>query len=195
MARKTEERKAALKEKLTDIAEAQIAREGAASLRARDLARKAECSVGQIYNVFPDMTALAMAVNGRTFRRIGERVAGSVDKGQPPIEQLIALAGAYLAFATQERNLWRALFDLEATQTEVPQWYLAALEQLFAHIAVPVAALFPELDKVETARMTRALFSSVHGIVLLGLERRISAVPEPEIARTIEIMLRRLGNE
>ena len=37
--------------------------------------------------------------------------------------------------------------------------------------------------------MTRALFSSVHGIVLLGLERRISGVPPEKLERMIELVL------
>ena len=193
MAGRSEARKAALKERLTDLAETRIAAEGAGALRARDLAKAAECSVGQIYNVFPDMNALVMEVNGRTFRRIHARVGASVDKGQPPVDQLIALSRAYLAFAAEERSLWRALFDLETTEDQAPEWYLRALEELFAHIAVPVAALFPELGREDVGRMTRALFSSIHGIVLLGLERRISAVPEAEIARMIELVLRRMG--
>ena len=71
MSEKIEARKAALKKNLTDLAEAQIAAQGFASLRARDLAKEAGCSVGAIYNVFDDLTALTLEVNGRTFLRLG----------------------------------------------------------------------------------------------------------------------------
>jgi hypothetical protein len=41
--------------------------------------------------------------------------------------------------------------------------------------------------------MVRALFSSVHGIVLLGLERRISGVPRPQIEHMIAQVLSQIG--
>ena len=43
--------------------------------------------------------------------------------------------------------------------------------------------------------MTRALFSSVHGMVLLGLERRISAVPLDRIEDMIAVVLRNVTSE
>ena len=60
-----------LRLRLIDLAEAQIAASGAASLKARDLAAQAGCAVGAIYNVVDDMTALVMQVNVRTFARLG----------------------------------------------------------------------------------------------------------------------------
>lgn len=196
MASKREERKIALKKKLTDAAEERIARDGAASLRARDLAKDAGCAVGAIYNVFDDMNALVMEVNGRTFKRIGTRVSEAVDKSQPPVDQLIALSLAYLRFARDHTLLWRALFDLEmTTQSDVPEWYLNALKDLFAHIAVPVSMVFPDLGREDVGLMTRALFSSVHGIILLGLEERISGVPVEQVEDMIHKVLTQIGNK
>ena len=55
--------------------------------------------------------------------------------------------------------------------------------------------LFPDLDRAEMDLMTRALFSSVHGIVTLGLENRISGVPPEQIERMIAQVLSRIGNK
>ncbi|MEL6549388.1 MAG: TetR/AcrR family transcriptional regulator [Pseudomonadota bacterium] len=191
MARDTTEKREALRTRLIDIAERRIAEGGLASLKARDLAQEAPCSVGAIYTVFGDLKAIALAVNGRTFKRIGETVgAASHQKGLPPEETLVALSTAYLHFATENPALWRALFDIELTeQDEVPDWYLAELKQLFGFIAAPLAQVYPEYSEADIALMTRALFSSVHGIVLLGLERRISGVPLEELERMIELVL------
>jgi hypothetical protein len=41
--------------------------------------------------------------------------------------------------------------------------------------------------------MVRALFSSVHGMVLLGLQNRISGVPRANIEAMIEAVLLRLA--
>ncbi|MEM6386493.1 MAG: TetR/AcrR family transcriptional regulator [Pseudomonadota bacterium] len=193
MARDTKKRRAELRERLIDIAEAQIREEGSASLRVRALAEKAGCAVGAIYNVFSEMPGLQLAVNGRTFARLGQRVTTAVSSRAeaPPVERLIVMAEAYLKFAADDPNLWRALFEVEMTaDSEVPDWYLKDLSQLFAIIAGPLSELDPSAGPDEIDLRTRALFSSVHGIVFLGLERRISGVPMHRMEAMIEYLLR-----
>lgn len=193
MASKAEDRRNALRDTLIDIAHAQIAAEGAASLKARPLAQGAGCSVGAIYNVFDDLQDIVIAVNGRTFASLGEHVAAALEgkADLPPTDRLIAMSYAYLDYASHHPNLWRALFDVRmSTDMEVPGWYLAELARLFGYIDGPVRESFPDLAEADVGLMTRALFSSVHGIVLLGLENRISGVPRDEIRRMIALVLR-----
>lgn len=189
-------RKAALREKLVDLAEARIASGGLRALKARDLATEAGCAVGAIYTHFDDLDALALEVNGRTFARLGAAVAEAVaDPKGDPHARLIAMSQAYLHFASQQPNLWRALFSISVTSDgPVPHWYMDALGNLLSLIAEPVADLFPDSDAKDLDLMVRALFSSVHGIVLLGLERRISAVPFDHVERMIAQLLGQVGN-
>ncbi|MEM1234270.1 MAG: TetR/AcrR family transcriptional regulator [Pseudomonadota bacterium] len=196
MARDTAQKREALRTRLLDIAEARIADGGLDVLKARDLAAEAPCSVGAIYNVFGDLKDIALAVNGRTFQRIGQSVGAAVhERNLPPKETLIALSHAYLHFATENPRLWRALFDLELTEdANVPDWYLAELRQLFTYIAAPLREVFPSYSDTDIELMTRALFSSVHGIVLLGLERRISGVPPEKLERMIELVLSNIAD-
>ena len=196
MPAKTDARRAALRDSLTDLAEAQIREGGLASLRARSLAAAAGCSVGAIYTVFDDLTALVLAVNGRTFRRLGAAVSAAVAAAQDadPQDRLIAMSLAYLDFASENTALWRALFDVEmSTEAPVPAWYMDALGGLFSHIASPLSELHPDMDEQALDLLTRALFSSVHGMVLLGLERRISAVPRDRLEQMIAQVLVRLS--
>ncbi|MBL4918921.1 TetR/AcrR family transcriptional regulator [Szabonella alba] len=189
---KTDQRREELRERLIGIAEARIAAQGLASVKVRDLAREAGCAVGAIYNVFTDLNGLVMAVNGRTFRKLGSHVSETVaerpqDRAQ---DQLITMSLAYLHFAQGNHNLWRALFDLDmSTDMDVPQWYLAELGALFALIAAPIARIFPDWPGDRVDLMTRTLFSSVHGIVLLGLQKRISGVPLDRIEAMIAALL------
>lgn len=198
MAGKVEQRKAKLRETLIDVAEAQIVAGGLASLKARPVAEAAGCSLGAIYNIFDDLDALVMAVNGRTFRKLGAFVSAEVAAAGPLDEnaQLIALARGYLQFAVSNTELWRALFDLEmSADGPVPDWYLQELGAVFALIAAPLARLFPDMARGELDLMVRALFSSVHGIVLLGLERRISAVPQDQIEMMLGQILGQIGQD
>ena len=198
MAGKVAARKAALREKLIDLAEAQIADDGLASLRARDLAKEAGCAVGAIYTHFDDLHALTLEVNGRTFIRLGKVVGAAVKEaaGQPPNERLIAMAHAYLGFAADHPKLWRALFDVQMrSDGPVPEWYGKAMLDLFKYISDPLAEIFPDFDARELDLMTRTLFSSVHGITLLGLENRISGVPGEQLRTMIRLLLEQVGQK
>lgn len=196
MVSKADKRKAELHEKLIVAAEQRIEASGLASVRARDLAAEVGCSVGAIYNVFADLNALILAVNGRTFHKLGKTISASLEgtEALPPVDRLIRMSIAYQAFADDNALLWRALFDIDMTDGTVPDWYAKELDLLFANIAKPVAELFPELEGRELDLMVRALFSSVHGIVLLGLQNRISGVSRRNVERMIEQILRRIGN-
>jgi AcrR family transcriptional regulator len=198
MSEKSERRKQMLHERLVAAAHERIERNGFRALRTRDLARDAGCSLGAIYNVFDDLNAIVMAVNGRTFHRLGEVVAHSVAdaQGKTPNQRLVLMSNAYLHFASEHNNLWRALFDLQMSlDGPVPEWYVQALAGLFAHISAPLSEVFPQLDVDGLDLMTRTLFSSVHGIVLLGLERRISGVPVERIEEMIAQLLFQIGNK
>ncbi len=198
MAGKVQERQAKLRERLIDAGEAQVIAGGLASMKARDLADKAGCSLGAIYNVFDDLRALTMAINARTFRRMGVVVAASQEgtAALQPNARLILMSHAYLHFAAENANLWHALFDLKTSvENDVPGWYLEELAHLFTFIAAPLSELFPEKDAAELDLMTRALFSAVHGIVLLGLENRISGVPISKVEEMLKQVLCQIGNK
>ena len=198
MARDTDKRREELRDKLVSIAEAHVSKSGLASLRARTLAAEAGCAVGAIYNVFDDMTGLILAVNGRTFRRLGAFVADvvSAKNDTTPTDRMVTIGIAYLKFASDNPNLWRALFDVEMTSDrDVPAWYLDELRHLFSIIATPLSEVYPEADAAEIDLITRTLFSSVHGIVLLGLEKRISGVPLDRIEAMIEHIVRKVSSE
>ncbi|WP_108815396.1 TetR/AcrR family transcriptional regulator [Loktanella sp. Alg231-35] len=194
MARKTETRRKELRENLIAIAERRIAADGLGALRARDLAAEAGCAVGAIYNVFGDLTDLALAVNARTFHTLGADVAAALALApEDPVEQLVVMAQAYHHYAAANHLSWRALFDVERAPGEAaPEWYLQEMGQLFAYISDPLAVIFPDRDSAEIALLTRALFSSVHGIVLLGLDEASAGVPSDDIDRMIALVLRQI---
>lgn len=195
MATRTEARHEQLRTTLTDIAERWIAEDGLERIKARPLASEAGCAVGAIYTVFPDMTALVMAVNGRTFQRLGAFVSDAVAK-EPgdAAHRMVVMAHAYLKFAAANTAAWRTLFDLEmSTDQAVPTWYLEELGKLFALIAAPLRDIHPEAAPADIDLMTRTLFSSVHGIVLLGLEKRISGVPMAAMEQMISLLIQNLA--
>ena len=192
-------RREALRDRLIDIAERRIAANGLAALRARDLAQEAGCALGAIYTAVGDLDELVLAVNARTFARLGEHVSAATPAdlrpaGNAPVERLIVMAQAYHAFAAADRNLWRALFDIDrAPGTAAPDWYLAEMQRLFALIAAPLDDLRPDMPPEDRALLARALFSAVHGIVWLALDEASAGIPEAQVDRMIALILRNLA--
>src|ERR687886_703045 len=80
------ERRRRLRETLMIAAEDVIRKQGLSGLRARELAKIAGCAVGAIYNVFPDLDGLVLAVNAGTLDRIDAAVAeaGRTQGGTEP---------------------------------------------------------------------------------------------------------------
>ena len=193
----TKTRRNALREALIVIAEKQIAAGGIAGLRARDLATEAGCALGAIYNVFPDLTALTLEVNARTFADLGQDVAEALAQAATdPTAQMVTMGLSYHCFAATHRNRWRALFDVPLpTGSKPPDWYLADMERLFAYIADPVSVLFPQMSASDQALFTTALFSSVHGIVFLARDDPSDAPPRPETDRMITLLLRQVAGQ
>ena len=178
------ERRLRLREALLAAAAAMIRAQGLGGLKARELAQAAGCAVGAIYNVFPDLDSLVLAVNAGTLDRIDatiERAGREGDRTEGPgraTERLVALGDAYLAFAAAEPHLWRALFEHRLPPgTDIPVWYREQQARLFAHLDAPLAVLMPAAGEAERRETARVLFSAVHGLVMLGLEEKLGAMP------------------
>jgi AcrR family transcriptional regulator len=194
-------RRSLLHEKLVEAAERTIAARGLPALKARDLAREAGCAVGAIYNVFPDLDGLILAVNMRTLALFEAAIAGSGEGAAPScgseadaaVNDLARLALAYLAFAQAHAPRWRALFQHRMASGQVPEWYRAEQGRLFRYIEVPLARLCPDLAGEERTLRARSLFSSTHGIVSLGLDEKLMALPPAALARELEAVVRALG--
>src|SRR5580700_9389202 len=90
-------------------ARAAIASKGLISLKIRDIAQAADCSIGSIYNEFGDFDGVILEVSRETIKALDARV--SAVPSRDAVEQLHGLADAYLGFATKHANLLRALYE------------------------------------------------------------------------------------
>ena len=173
------------RERLIGCAEAAIAADGLQGLRARELARCGGFSLGAIYNLVVDLDELTLLVGQRTMAKLdtalqrAEGQGGAADEAGVDVgAQLIAWARAYAGFATEHHELWRALFEFRmATPRDFPDWFAAAQMQLFARLEVRLAPLVPSLDAESLRARARALFAAVHGIVALGIQGKLVALP------------------
>ncbi|GIK82503.1 MAG: TetR family transcriptional regulator [Bradyrhizobiaceae bacterium] len=193
------DRRQALREGLIAAAGQAIAAEGLAGLRARDLARDVGCALGAIYNVFADLDDLVLAVNARTLAVLERDLARARPPGDPQgaeaaIAALEALALAYADFAAANMLRWRAVFDHRLPRgRSVPDWYVSEQARLFDYVAAPLRALQPRLVAAERALLARSLFSAVHGVVVLGLEEKLQAMPREVLRRQVATVVTALA--
>jgi AcrR family transcriptional regulator len=174
-----------LKLRLINAAEARVKKSGLAALRARDLAEDAGCALGAIYNAFEDMDDLILRVNARTLARLGQ-MASSTGASEPRA-RLKELALAYATFASENTNLWAAIFEHRmAGDRPTPEWYLQENAVLIEQIVKPLAKLRPSLAQRELLVRARTLFSAVHGIVTISIENRFVGIPPADLKAELE---------
>ncbi|WP_315766666.1 MULTISPECIES: TetR/AcrR family transcriptional regulator [unclassified Bradyrhizobium] len=189
---KTLERRAKQREALIDAAEKAIAAKGLAGLKTRDLAQEIGVANGAVYNLVADVDELVLLVGSRTLARLDAELAAA-DSGGPSVPEaaLVRIALAYCDFAAKNLELWRALFEHRmAPDKPLPDWAVSEQMHLFRHIHQPLAVLFPRRSAEESSITARSLFSAVHGMVALGLERKLVAVPLALLRREITTMVK-----
>ncbi len=167
-------RKEQLRDRIIDAAEEIIAARGLAALKAREAAARAGCSLGAIYTAFEDLDELILCIGARTLAQL-EAALPAPQAGGCDLQRM---ALAYLAYARKEEPRWRALFEHRLPpEKPLPAWYAQERDRLFGLLETPLARLAPrERPEVLTQR-ARTLFSAVHGVVVLGLEEKLTPTP------------------
>ncbi len=189
------ERRAKLRHALIEAAERAIAERGLAGVKSRELAQEIGCANGAVYNLVENLDELILLVGSRTLARLDATLTAAEREGEvAPAAMLVRIAVAYCDFAAQNLELWRALFEHRMEPgREVPHWAIGEQMALFGHIYRPLAALFPKRSTEQLSVTARSLFSAVHGIVALGLERKLIAVPidalRSEVATIVRAMV------
>jgi AcrR family transcriptional regulator len=179
-----EQKKTRRRALILNIARGIIASKGLRSLKVRDVAEAADCSIGSVYNEFGDFDGLILTVNRETVQALTVRLRAVAAAG--PIRQLHGLAATYLAFASEHANLLRSLFEhrMEGDRP-FPEDILIMVMQAFALMHDPLVRLMPDRDPNEIALQARMMFSAVHGIISLGLEERMVAVPPEKLRQQV----------
>lgn len=163
-----------LKAETIAIARKIVSEEGLPALQARRVAKEAGCSVGTIYNLYNNLDDLVIFANAGTLDELSQALQESVSAQQND-DLGLCLTGlglAYLAFAIDRQPAWRALFEHRmADDAIVPDWYRDRQKDLFGIVEEPLKARLS--DDSARARVARALFAAVHGIVTIALDQKL----------------------
>jgi AcrR family transcriptional regulator len=183
-----------LHEALLAAATRTIAERGYQALRARELANEVGCAVGAIYNVFPDLDALTLAVKSRTLDELQADILEQLGPDETVTRaqgeaRLMASARIYLDFAHRNRRLWLSAFEHSSPVT--PSWeaYMLRLDNIFGNVERPLTIILPNTPPQRRKTLARAMFSAVHGIVSLGLIEKLGALTLEELHWQVRVVL------
>lgn len=174
-----------------------VADHGLAALTARTLAQAVGCSVGTLYNLYPNLDTVRLHLNAELLDRL-QVVMAAADEAVPgnaAVEtRLLALAKAYLGFARSNLNLFQTLIDNRPpVLTEpLPDWLLDRIVRLRRGIEMAVAPLIPDASPDRLERAAAATWAAVNGlvegIVSGNLAPVSSADPELIMAELVETL-------
>jgi AcrR family transcriptional regulator len=169
---------------MLETARAIISAKGLRSLKVRDVAEAADCSIGSVYNEFGDFDGLILTVNRETVQSLSARLAAV--PSDDPVRQLHGYAETYLSYFSEHANLLRSLYEhrMEGDRP-FPEDILLMVMRAFALMHDPLVRFMPDADPAEIALQARMMFSAAHGIISLGLEERMVAVPPEQLRQQL----------
>lgn len=169
---------------------------GIDALHARELAKRSGYSVGSVYKYYADLDALITEVNTVTLGKIGEAVAAAIAEKSDPLDRLKALAQAYLDFASNNENLWKALFGHRLPLgREIPSEHRESNIALLSLIGQSLLEINPELSQDALETRTRTCFAAVHGIVTIAMEQRFVGLSGETLHAEMDFLVERLASQ
>jgi AcrR family transcriptional regulator len=167
-----------------------LAEKGAGGLRVRELAERSGVATGSLYKFYPELDALIGAVNLETYRELTAHLhaAGALQTRGDPLRTLMQLARSYLVFVRDNAALWAVLLDYNRGRTGRAEAFVAAEDALFALVEQALSGL-PRLEGSDRPVLARALWASVHGIVVQTLPNSLQPDPAADTLRQIEMIV------
>lgn len=157
---------------------------GAAALSLRAVARRAGVSAAAPYRHFPDRTALLSAVAAVGYTELADLLtATSVEPTD--VDDLAALAVAYVRFALDRPGLFRVMFTEGCDPTDADR--VSAVDAVRTYVTGAVARVLPGDDP---AAMSLAVWSLVHGLAFLHLDGKLDATSDRVVAERVTATVR-----
>ena len=168
MARRSDHSKEQIKQMAINAARELIREKGLSSLSARKVATQIGYTPGTLYLVFKNQDELILHINAITLEQLYQQLSASIKPGSSPQNCILQLGQEYLNFATQNKHLWRAIFDHSLPDGDIaPDWFQAHIVRLYELVENQLKQLNLNID---THLAANALWSGVHGVCVLGFD-------------------------
>ncbi len=170
--------------RLCAAAESLFAAHGPDSVTMRQLAGVLGVSPMTPYRYFKDKDEILAAVRAAAFARFADTLESAYHAGGEPLEASTRVAEAYVAFALNQREAYRLMFDLfQPTEDQYPELAAAAARArriMTAHVDDMIAAGLVQGDPV---MIGHAFWAALHGTIVLQLAGKLSPDIDPEALR------------
>jgi len=171
-------------------AEAILAKEGHKGLTARKIAGAIGYTAGTLYLVFEGLEDLMLQINGRTLDALYEWLRARSQPTEDPVNSLMTLAEAYIAYAEAETQRWNLLFEFSAyDEKDLPGWYLSKLGKVFGLAEAALKPMARNRSSAEIQQAARVLWASVHGICTLKIGRRLDLVGGKSTSQIVRVLI------
>lgn len=162
--------------------------EGFAGLSARKIAGRIGYTVGTLYLVFENIDELILHVNARTLDSLYGALREASAEGTLPEARVLALARAYIGFASRHTRQWGMLYEHRLPEgVKVPEWYREKVARSFALVEEAIRPLVKDAKNV--GPVARALWAGVHGVCLLGLTDKLDVVGAGSVQVLVETLV------
>lgn len=186
-----------LRRALLEAAEGLVARQGAAQVSLRSIAREAGVSSAAPYHHFPDRESLLAEVASSGFRHLGaamERAAEARPDGAG-LDRLRAAGIAYVGFAVANPHVYRLMFSgLLSDRSRFPGLQAAA-DATFGVLLRHLGSHEPGGPDGSLPAVALATWSTVHGLASLLIEGMLrdeaTELGIEEITRRVTLVLGR----
>jgi AcrR family transcriptional regulator len=147
-----------------------------ASVRA--IARRAGVSPTALYLQFPDRDALIAAAVDAGFETFNAELMTAASIDGPPLERLLQMGRAYLAFSEQRPALYATLFSTR--RTAVDKDPNVDRDRALDGVVVLLREINPSLEYDPACELAILIWSTLHGYAMLRTVRPHLEWPEPE---------------
>lgn len=188
MARRSDHSREEIRDMALAAAERIVDDEGFAGLSARKIAGRIGYTVGTLYLVFENIDELILHVNARTLDSLYGALREASAEGTLPEARVLALARAYIGFASRHTRQWGMLYEHRLPEgVKVPEWYREKVARSFALVEEAIRPLVKDAKNV--GPVARALWAGVHGVCLLGLTDKLDVVGAGSVQVLVETLV------
>ena len=160
-----------LRATLIEGALALVEERGVRDFSLAEAARRAGVSGGAPYRHFRDRNELLAAIAAQAYAELGERMRAAANEAHDAVEQIGAMAGAYVEFARDERAAFEVLFDGGLSKSDYPELSAAGDEATAEMIDASKRVVGDDQARAEKFAVT--LWATSHGFAMLMLERAL----------------------
>ena len=189
MARRSDHSKDEIRDMALNAARAMAEQQGLPGISARKVATEIGYTVGTLYLVFKNLDDLILHVNAQTLDDLFEQLRRATEGCSDPTECILALARAYVAFATRHPKRWNMIFEHNLPDGEpVPDWLASKVNGMFELVEKQLQPLLqgqlvsaiqgPDGHLVNNSssgpqQISRTIWCGVHGICALAVTGKL----------------------